>query len=285
MDLAVTHIRRAEDAGHARAAAETPGGAAALYEKVKQERYWRPLAELNARVVAPTLGTALAAAAVQPHRSLAAATAMSLAAAQSAATHAATAVSASRAGDSAAATAADTAAFTALGAASEAAGAAEAAAADAFAAAPPSPPPTPPKYVLVPLVVDTHGAWSENARAALARIGKHWGTRTNSRLATAMFFHRLSFVRARHVARILLDSASADSAPSLRSDGAPLVPALTRATGKVSTGDVAASAAAAARAPAAHTAAPSRRRPGGACAALRVAAATVARGTDDRARQ
>jgi len=71
--------------------------------------------------------------------------------------------------------------------------------------------------------------------------------------ATAMFFHRLSVVRARHVVRILLDSASADNAPLLRSDGAPLVPAPTRADGKVLACDASAAAVAAARATAANT--------------------------------
>ena len=243
VDLAVTHIRRTDDAGHARAAADTPGGAATLYEKVKQERYKLPLAELNARAAAPTLGVALAAAAAQPQRTLAASTATSLTAAQSATTHASLAVAASRAGDSAAAAAANTAAQAAIGAASAAASAAEMAADDALAAVSPTPPQQQ-KYVLVPLVVDTHGAWSENARAALARIGRHWGTRICSRLATAMFFHRLSVVRARHVARILLDSASADSAPSLRSDGAALLPPPCPATASATAGTTATRAAA-----------------------------------------
>lgn len=98
----------------------------------------------------------------------------------------------------------------------------DAAAAAVASTASQPPPPQPPKYVLVPLVVDTHGAWSPNSRDALARIGRCWGTRTRTRLASAILMHRLSYVHARHVSRILLDSASADPAPSLVCDAAPL---------------------------------------------------------------
>jgi hypothetical protein len=177
IDFAVTHIARANAPAHLAAAAAAPGGAATLYEGLKQTRYEAPLNHLNARVAA------LQNTAAPPPPP----------AARPVAIH-----------DSD----------------DDADGAGVVAPAPAAAPAPRAPPP--PKYVLRPLVVDTHGAWSDNSLKTLQRVGRCWGARTRTRLATRIMMHRLSYVHMRHVSRILLDSASTGAAPPLNGAVAPL---------------------------------------------------------------
>jgi hypothetical protein len=182
IDFAVTHIARVNVPAHLAAAAEAPGGAATLYEELKLLRYADALANLNARTAA------LQDTAVPPPPPPAARPAALM----------------DSDGDA------------------DGAGVVAPAAAPAPAPAPAPRTPPPPKYVLRPLVVDTHGAWSVNSLQTLQRVGRCWGARTRTRLATRIMMHRLSYVHMRHVSRILLDSASTGAAPPLNGAVAPL---------------------------------------------------------------